>query len=43
MTPEDLKTSPLENHLLPNLAMKPATPRLRRRALTARFTTNFIA
>ena len=46
MTPKDLKTSPLENHPLPTLAMKPAIARLdrvHRRELTARFTTHFIA
>lgn len=43
MTPEDLKTSPLQTPPLPNLAMKPVIVRLRRRALTARFTKNFIA
>ena len=49
MTPEDLKTSLLENHPLPTLAMNPAIARLHRlhrlrgRALTARFTPHFIA
>ena len=49
MTPKNLKTSPLENHPLPTLAMKPAIARLdcvhrlHGRALTARLTTHFIA
>lgn len=46
MTPEDLKTSPLETPPLPHLAMNPAIARLHRlrdRALAARFTPRFIA
>ena len=43
MTPEDLKTSPLQTPPLPHLAMNQATARLPRRALAARFTPHFIA
>ncbi|MEC5214655.1 hypothetical protein RCH06_003224 [Polaromonas sp. CG_9.5] len=43
MTPKNLNPSPLENTPLPNLAMNPATARLPRRALAARFTPHFIA